>query len=111
MFKMELEYKNKVLFARLKGVLNIKYCYKINNYLNYVIKKHNIKYLVYNWEELDSIDNYGLDAISLSKYYVKKNKGFIRICNAKGSLDYLRRYLHIKSIDSEEVALQEMEMV
>ena len=39
MFKLELEYKNGILFARLKGILNRKNSYKINNYLNPVIKK------------------------------------------------------------------------
>ena len=34
MFKLELEYKNEVLFARLKGVLDRKASFKINNYLN-----------------------------------------------------------------------------
>ena len=51
MFKLELEYKNGILFARLKGILNRKNSYKINNYLNPVIKKHEIKYLVYNFEQ------------------------------------------------------------
>ena len=32
MFKLELEYKNGILFARLKGILNRKNSYKINNY-------------------------------------------------------------------------------
>lgn len=48
MFKMELEYKNGILFARLKGILNRKNSYKINNYLNPVLKKHNIKCEVVN---------------------------------------------------------------
>lgn len=53
MFKLELEYKNGILFARLKGILNRKNSYKINNYLNPVIKKHEIKYLVYNFEDFE----------------------------------------------------------
>ena len=48
MFKLELEYKDEILFARLKGILDRKASYKINNYLNPVIKKHEIKNLVYN---------------------------------------------------------------
>jgi len=47
MFKLELEYKDEILFARLKGILDRKASYKINNYLNPVIKKHEIKNLEY----------------------------------------------------------------
>ena len=95
MFKLELKYKNQILFAKLKGVLDRKNSYKINNYLNYVIKKHGIKHLVYDWQELKMIDNYGLDALLKSKYYIKKNKGKIYVEGAYGSLEYLRRYLKI----------------
>ena len=48
MFKLELEYKNWILFARLKGILNRKNSYKINNYLNPLIKKHQIKNVILN---------------------------------------------------------------
>lgn len=110
MFKMELEYKNGILFARLKGVLNRKNSYKINNYLNYVLKKHEIKYLIYNWEGLKSIDNEGLDALKRSKYYMKCNKGIVRVCGALDSLEYLRRYLKIPMINKEIDAFKIMEM-
>ena len=35
MFKLELEYKDEILFARLKGNLDRKASYKINNYLSH----------------------------------------------------------------------------
>ena len=44
MLKMDLEYVNKILFVRLNGKLLRKNCYKINNYLNPVLKKHQIKF-------------------------------------------------------------------
>ena len=100
MFKLELEYKNQILFAKLKGVLDRKNSYKINNYLNYVIKKHEIKHLVYDWQELKMIDNYGLDALLKSKYYIKKNKGIINVYGANRSLEYLRRYLKMTKIEN-----------
>ncbi len=103
MFKLELEYKNRILFAKLKGVLNERNSYKINNYLNYVIKKHNIKHLVYDWEDLKMIDNCGLDALIKSKYYIKQNKGIINVYGAKRSLEYLRRYLRIPKLEDVNV--------
>lgn len=63
MFKLELEYKDEILFARLKGILDRKASYKINNYLNPVIKKHEIKNLVYNFEKLEMVDNSGIEAL------------------------------------------------
>jgi anti-anti-sigma factor len=106
MFKMELEYKNGILFARLKGILNRKNSYKINNYLNPVLKKHNIKCLVYNFENLESVDNTGIDAILNSKYTIKLNKGVIRVCGSSGYNEALRRYLKIPRIDKEMEALK-----
>lgn len=49
MLKMDLEFNKGILFVRLKGKLLRKNSYKINNYLNPVLKKHKIKYLVYNF--------------------------------------------------------------
>ena len=57
MLKIDMEYFKKVLFVRLKGNLNYKTCYKINNFLVPMIKKHHIKYLVYNLNDLKDIEN------------------------------------------------------
>ena len=92
MFKLELEYKNGILFARLKGILNRKNSYKINNYLNPVIKKHEIKYLVYNFEDLEMID-----------------KGVIKVCGVHGAQEYLCKYLKLSKVKSEIDAFIEME--
>lgn len=111
MFKLELEYKNGILFARLKGILNRKNSYKINNYLNPVIKKHNIKYLVYNFEVLEMIDNSGIDAIKNSKYFVKCNKGVVKVCGVCGAQEYLCKYLKLVKVKSEIDACMEMEVM
>ena len=109
MFKLELEYKNGILFARLKGILNRKNSYKINNYLNPVIKKHEIKYLVYNFEDLEMIDNSGIDALINSKYYIKCNKGVIKVCGVHWAQEYLCKYLKLSKVRSEIDAFIEME--
>lgn len=111
MFKMELEYKKGVLFARLKGTLNRRGSFKINNYLNSVIKKHNIKYLVYNFKDLKMIDEVGVNAIINSKRKIKENKGTIKVCNTFGYFEYLRKYLKLKKIDNELEVYREMEVL
>ena len=101
MLKMDLEYKEGILFARLKGILNKKSCYKINNYLLPVLKKHNIKYLVYNWKELEMMDNSGMESILNCKYYIKCNKGKMIVSEANKNLEYFSKYLKIPSVQKE----------
>lgn len=101
MLKLEMEYKEGILFARLKGILNKKSSYKINNYLNPVIKKHNIKYLVYNLKDLEMIDARGIDALENSKYYIKCNKGVIKACEVSKEHEYLCKYLKIGRVNKE----------
>ncbi len=48
MLKVDMEYEKGILYVRLKGVLERKYSYKINNYIVPVVLKHKIKYLVFN---------------------------------------------------------------
>ena len=80
MLKMDLEFNKGILFVRLRGKLLRKNCYKINNYLNPVLKKHKIKYVVYNFFFLEDIDSSGIDAILNTKCIVTDSKGEIRMC-------------------------------
>lgn len=109
MFKLELEYKNNILYARLKGILNRRNSYKINNYLIPVIKKHNIKYLVYNFKELEMIDSAGINALINTKYYIKCNKGVVKVCGVDGAQEYLCKYLKLVKVDNEIDAYMKME--
>ena len=109
MFKLELEYKNEILFARLKGILDRKASYKINNYLNPVIKKHEIKNLVYNFEKLEMVDNSGIESLINSKYYIKCNKGAIKVCGVSNANLYLCKYLKFPVVKTEVDAYREME--
>lgn len=101
MLKMDLEYDQKILFVRLKGNLNRKTCYKINNYLNPVIIKHKIKYLIYNCNNLTTIDTSGIDAIVSSKYLIKSNKGLIRACTNNIGLKEIFNYIKVPLINNE----------
>ena len=86
MLKMDIEYKKDILFVRLKGILNTKNVYKINNYLIPVLKKHNIKYLIYNFYSLEDIESSGIDAIINSKCVVKNNNGKMYFCNVNDKI-------------------------
>ena len=110
MLKMDLEYVQGILFVRLKGKLLNRNKYKIFNYLNPIIKKHNIKYLVYNLHDLSGIDEIGIDAILSTKCTIKKQKGKIYLCKVNKAILLNLKRLHIKNISSEEAALKMIEV-
>ena len=109
MLTMDLEYKDKILYVRLKGNLNKKTSYKITNYLLPIILKHKIKYLVYNFEKLKEIDSSGINAIINTKCLIKNNKGKIKICNINNSLKDILKKIKISIINNEDAAVSLVE--
>lgn len=87
MLYMDLEYCKGVLFVRLDGNLTKKNTYRINNYLIPVIKKHRIKYLVYNLFSLMDLDSAGMDALLRTKYAIKNNQGSIYLCEVPEQIE------------------------
>ena len=83
MLKMNLEYKDDTLYVYLKGKLNKRNCYKINNYLNPILKKHKISNLILILIHLRDIDEVGLDSLKRVKYLIKDNNGNMKVlgCN------------------------------
>lgn len=83
MLKMNLEYKDDTLYVYLKGVLNKRNCYKINNYLNPILKKHKISNLILILIHLKDIDEVGLDSLKRVKYLIKDSNGNMKVlgCN------------------------------
>ena len=101
MLNMDLEYNKGILFVRLKGNLNRRNSYKLNNYLLPVLLKHKIKYLVYNLYELENVDEAGIDAILNTKCAIKSNKGKICMCEVSKEIKKLIKRLKIKSVEDE----------
>lgn len=81
MLKINLEYKCGILYVRLSGNLNKRTSSKLNRYLIPVIMKHGIKFLVYNLNELRSIDKIGRKALINGNKAINSNKGFAYICD------------------------------
>ena len=105
MLKMDFEYKNNILYVRLKGNLISKNSYKLNNYLLPVLEKYKIKYLVYNLNNLENMDLKGRDAILHSKYIIKRNKGKILLCQENGKVAEFLKGLRLIKIKNERDAL------
>ena len=110
MLKMDLEYVGGILFVRLDGTLNSKTSSKISNYLTPILKKHQIKFLVYNLERLKSIDETGTDAILSTKCTIKKSHGKIYLCKVNINHFTILKRLHIRKISSEKTALKLIEV-
>ena len=93
MLNMDLEYNKGILFVRLKGNLNRRSSYKLNNYL--------LPVLVYNLYELENVDEAGIDAILNTKCAIKSNKGKICLCEVSKEIKKLIKRLRIKSVEDE----------
>ncbi len=98
MLKMNLEYKDDTLYVYLKGKLNKRNCYKINSYLNPILKKHKISNLIFILIHLKDIDEVGLDALKRSKYLVKSYNGSIKVWGCDKSIQDKIKDLRVRKI-------------
>ena len=101
MLKIDMEYDKGILYVRLKGTLDRKVCYKINNYIVPVVLKHKIKYLVFNLLELKDIDESGLDALLNTKCAIRTNKGKICLCEVSDDVREKIKRLRMKVASNE----------
>ncbi len=103
MLKVDMEYEKGILYVRLKGVLNRKACYKINNYIVPVVLKHKIKYLVFNMFYLQDIDEAGMNSLLNTKCAIRTNKGKICLCEVSDELRLKLKRLRM-TVASNELA-------
>lgn len=106
MLYMDLEYKKDVLIVRLDGNLTKKNTHHINNYLIPVIKKHQIKYLIYNMFSILKIDEAGMNAIIRTKCAIKENQGTLYLCEVPRELKKQMKHLRLKEVENERMAFK-----
>lgn len=99
-----MEYEKGILYVRLKGVLDRKVCYKINNYIVPVVLKHQVKYLVFNLAMLSDIDESGMDALLNTKCAIRTNKGKICLCEVSDELRKKMKRIRVRVFNSEPLA-------
>ncbi len=104
MLKVDMEYEKGILYVRLKGVLDRKVCYKINNYIVPVVLKHKVKYLVFNLFELKDIDESGMDSLLNVKCAIRTNKGKICLCDVSDDIRMKIKRLRMKVASNELAA-------
>ena len=64
-----------------------------------------IKYIVFNFYEVDDIDEFGLDALLNVKCAIKTNKGKMCLCEISDYISKKIRLLNINKVKNEVSAL------
>ena len=100
MLNINMEYKKGVLFVRLMGSLNELNAHKLLDTLLPIVVKQGIKYLVYNLDELISIDDVGKKSLLLGYNAILNNKGNVLVVNNRFNLE------HFKETKNELTALE-----
>lgn len=100
MLKMDMEYRYGILFVRLTGSLNKNTSYKLTDTLVPLIVSQGIKNLVYNFDELLTIDDIGGKSLLMGYNAVVNNNGNVLVVNNRFNLTYL------KEIENELTALK-----
>ena len=104
MLRINMEYRKGILFVRLIGKLNKDTSYKLDDFLIKTIRRHGIKYLVYNLDNLYSIDKNGKDILQKGIKAIKKNKGKVLVCAASPTIEV--QNLKVSYIKNELKALK-----
>ena len=87
---INMEYKSGVLFVRLMGSLNKLTSYKLVDTLIPIIESQGIKNLVYNFTELNSIDEVGSNTLLLGYNAILNNNGKVLVVNNRFNLEYFK---------------------
>ena len=106
MFNYNIEYRENILFIRLIGNLNKDNITQFDNEIKYIIYKLGIYNIVFNFEQLDSIDSNSITY--LIDYYnlLKKRKGVSLVCGVHGCLKNSGLLNYMKEISSELCAIR-----
>ena len=99
MLNINMEYNSGILFVRLIGSLNKLTLHVINDTLIPIVKNNGIKNLVYNFDNLMSIDDEGFKSLLDCYNEIINNSGDVLVVNNKFKLCFF------KEIDNELSAL------
>ena len=109
-----MEFRRGILFVRLKGHLNKKTISKLNKKVTSVIEKTGINNVVFNLENLKSIDFKGISSLLYIYEMCRKNDGNSLVCgnndNIKYKLKKTRLLNYIYEIPEELSAIKILNM-
>lgn len=90
LLNLNMEYKNGILFVRLIGSLNKLTANKLVGSLIPIIVSQGIINLVYNFNELKSIDEVGYKTLLLGYNAIINNNGNVLVVNNRFNLKYFK---------------------
>ena len=93
--RINTEYRNGILFVRLKGNLISKNVDLMNKKVTNLIYRAGIRNVVFNFEKMNRIDCKGINLLLYNYELVKKNDGNIFICGDNESVRKTLRYNHV----------------
>lgn len=102
---MNIEYNKGVLFVRFKEKLSHNISYKINSFLVPKILDQKIKYIVFNFYDVNYIDNFVIDALLNVKCAIKVNKGKMCLCEVSKDIEKKISKTKMKKVQTELNAL------
>lgn len=88
---------------RLSGSLNQKTAYKLNDSLIPIILKYGIKNMVYNFNELDNLDEVGFNTLLSGYNAILHNNGKVLAVNNKFNLNFINIETELGALDKLKV--------
>ena len=88
MLDIDMRFKQGILFIRLNGILNGDTCMKLEESISTLIEDNGIKYVLFNLNNLDYIDKYGINLILKNYINITNNNGNLIICGIEKLFTY-----------------------
>ena len=86
LLNIDIEFHKGILFVRLAGVLNKNTVEKMNEEVTSLISDNGVRNIVFNINDLDSIDYYGINTLLHNYEICRNNKGKILVCGLNNIL-------------------------
>jgi anti-anti-sigma factor len=110
MLNVGTEFRKGIFFVRLKGHLNKDTVYKLNKKVTKMVKENGIRNIVFNFENLKSIDLKGINTIFYNYELSKQNEGVSMFCgnndNIRNKLKKTRLVNYVYEIKDELSAIK-----
>lgn len=106
-----MEFRKGVLFVRLSGTVNHQTYHQIKQ-INHLIQENGIKYMVLNVEELQTINEIGMNVLKTTMKLIAEHHGKCIICGHDEQLNRkLEQCLYIEDNCSVENELNALKLI
>lgn len=106
MLTINMEIRKGILFIRLKGTLNKNTVKYLKEEVTNLLKDNGIRNILFNLEQLNSIDKYGIKELDNDLKICKNNRGISLLCGINQNIIKKINCLKEYEIKNELEALQ-----